>query len=219
MPSTTMVVVPEVPVITPIYPVVGTQPIVMNPFGSLFGTPRYNTQSIPSISNPFSFGMPNMTSQLSYSIPVNNTNPSIELGGMDPPHNPLMFGGAHIPQRTHTVGIQPPFYLGSNPSLNDPGWSNQPGRQDASYVLSFTPSSSTLILTNMFGINNPPLSLRFPPGGGKFHTMGNPQTGTTLAGGNTYNTHYNIPTRMVSNQPIMNHSGEGYYHIKNGHGA
>jgi hypothetical protein len=39
-PSTTMVVVSEVPVITPIQPMVATQPIVTNPFGSLFGTPR-----------------------------------------------------------------------------------------------------------------------------------------------------------------------------------
>jgi hypothetical protein len=81
-PSTTMVVVSEVPVITHVQPMVATQPIVMNPFGSIFGTPRYITQSIPTVSNPFSFGMPNMTSQLSSSIPVNNRNPSIGLGGM-----------------------------------------------------------------------------------------------------------------------------------------
>jgi hypothetical protein len=53
-----------------------------------------------------------MTSQLSSSIPANNTNPSIGLGGMAPPHIPLSFGGAHIPQMNPMVGSQPPFILG-----------------------------------------------------------------------------------------------------------
>jgi hypothetical protein len=76
-PSTMMVVVPKVPVISPIQLVVSTRTIVMNYFGSLFGTLGYNSQSIPSVSNPFSFGMPNMTSQLSPSIQATNANPSI----------------------------------------------------------------------------------------------------------------------------------------------
>jgi hypothetical protein len=42
-PSTTMVVVSEVFVITPIWLVVATQPIVTNPFGSLFHSSGYNT--------------------------------------------------------------------------------------------------------------------------------------------------------------------------------
>jgi hypothetical protein len=96
-PSNTMVVVLKVPVITPIWLVVSTQPMVMNLFGSLFGTPRYNARSIPSIYNPFSFGMLNMASQLSSSIPANNTNPSIGPGAMAPLHIPLSFGEAHIP--------------------------------------------------------------------------------------------------------------------------
>jgi hypothetical protein len=96
-PSTTSVVMLEVPVITPIQPMVAKKPIVTNPFGSLCGTPEYNSQSIPSVSNPFSFGMPNMESQFLSSVPANNTNPSIGLGGMDPMHIPLSFGGAHIP--------------------------------------------------------------------------------------------------------------------------
>jgi hypothetical protein len=204
-PSTTMVSTSKVPVITPIQPRVATQPLVMNPFGSIFGTPRYNTQSTLLVSNPFSFGMPNMTSQLSSSILENNTNPSIGLGGMTPPHIPLLFGGAHIPQMTPMVESQPPFHPGSNNSLNAPRWSNQPGGQVISYVPSFTPSSSsTMIPTNIFGITNPPLSSRFSPGGVQFHTMGNPHLGATLAGGNIYNLHYNIPIGMVPTQIIMN---------------
>jgi hypothetical protein len=96
-PSTTMVVVSKVPVITPIQPMVTTQLIVMNPFGSIFGTPRYNTHSIPTTSSPFSYGMMNLTSQFFSSIPAMNTNPSIRLGGMDSLHIPLSFGGSHIP--------------------------------------------------------------------------------------------------------------------------
>jgi hypothetical protein len=41
-PSTTSVVVTEVPFLTPIWPMDAMQPIVMNPFGSLFGMLRYN---------------------------------------------------------------------------------------------------------------------------------------------------------------------------------
>jgi hypothetical protein len=130
---------------------------------------------------------------------------------MAPLHIPLSFGGAHIPQMTPTVGSLPPFHPGSNPSLNAPGWSNQPGGQVVAYVPSFTPTSSTLILTNTFGMTNPPLSSRFPPGGGQFHTLGNPQPGATPAGGNIYNPHHNIPTGMVPNQPLMNQFGGGFY--------
>jgi hypothetical protein len=111
-PLTTMVLVSKVPFITPIWTMVATEPIVTNPFGSLFRTSRYNAQSIMSVSNPLSFGMLNMTSQLSYSIPTNNKNPSIRLGGMAPPHIPLSFGGDHIPQATPTDGSQPFFLLG-----------------------------------------------------------------------------------------------------------
>jgi hypothetical protein len=204
MPSTTVVVVPEVPVITYIRPAVATQPIVMNPFGSLFGTPGYNAQSIPSVSNPFSFGMPNMTSQLSSSIILNNTNPIIGLGGMAPLHIPLLFGGAHIPQMNPMVGSQPPFPPRSNLSLNSPRCSNQPGEQTTTYVSSFTPSSSTPIPTNTFCMMNPPLSSIFPPRGSQFHTMGNSQHEALLARGNVYNPHYNIPTGMVPMQPLMN---------------
>jgi hypothetical protein len=124
-PSTTVVVVPMVPIITPIHPAVATQPIVTNPFGSIFGTPGYNTQSIPTASSPFPYGMMNFTSQFSSSIPKSNPNTSIGLGGMAPPHIPLFFGGAHIPQTTPTIGSLPHFHPGSNLGLNSPRWSGQ----------------------------------------------------------------------------------------------
>jgi len=53
-PSTTMVVVSEVPIITYARPIVNTQPIAMNPFGSLGHSPSHNVQSIPMVSSPFS---------------------------------------------------------------------------------------------------------------------------------------------------------------------
>jgi hypothetical protein len=164
-PSVVMIVLPEVPVLTPTHPVVSTQPIQMNPFKSLFGTLGYNSQSIPSVSNPFYFGMPNMNLKLSSSIPVTNANPSFGPGGMAPPHTPLYFGGSHIPQKNQTVGGKTPFSSRSNPSLNSLGWSTQPVGQSTSYILSFPPSSSMLIPTNAFVMKNPPLSSRVPPGG------------------------------------------------------
>lgn len=136
--------------------------------------PGYNYQYITSASNSFSFGMPNMASQLSSSIPTTNANPSIGPGGMAPSYNPLSFGGTQIPQTNPSVEGQPTFSFGPNHGLNYPGWSTQPGRQATSFVLSFTFSSSTSIPSNTFGMANPPLSSGFTPGGGRFHTMGNP---------------------------------------------
>jgi hypothetical protein len=137
-----------------------------NPFGSLFNSSGYNTQSIRSTSSPSSFGMSNFISQFSSSIPTSNLNPSIVLGGMAPLHIPLSFGGAHVPQMNPMIGSQLHFHSGSNPSLNAHGWSNQPGGQATTYVLYFTPTSLNLIPSNTFGMTNPPLSFGFPLGGG-----------------------------------------------------
>jgi hypothetical protein len=164
-----VVVVPTVPIITLIQPVVATQPIVMNPFGSIFCTPGYNIQSIPTKSIPFSYGMPNFTLQFSFSISASNPNTSIGLGGMAPLHILASFVGSHIPQMNPMVGILPPFHPRSNPSLNVP---------------SFTLTSSTPIPTNMFGMTNPPLSSIFTLRGVQFHNLGNPQPRATPAGGN-----------------------------------
>jgi hypothetical protein len=62
-PSTTMVVVLEVSIITASRPIVNAQPIATNPFVSLGHSPGYNVKSIPMASNPFSYGMSNFTSQ------------------------------------------------------------------------------------------------------------------------------------------------------------
>jgi hypothetical protein len=158
-----MVVVSEVPIITLVHPIVNTQPIAINPFGSLCHSLGYNIQSIPTTSSPFSYGMSNFTSQFSSSIPTSNLNTSIGHGGMAPPHTPFSFGGAHIPQMTPTIGGLPPCHPRSNPGPNDPRWSNQPSGQATAYGPSFTPTSSVLIMTNTFGTTNPPLSFGFTP--------------------------------------------------------
>jgi hypothetical protein len=137
---------------------------------------------------------------------------------MAPPHAPLSLGGGHISQMNPTVGGQPPFSFGSNPSLNAPRWSTQPSRQSTSYIPSFPPSSSMSILTNTFFIKNPSLSSEVPPGGSQFHAMGNPQPEAPPVGENIYNPHYATPTGMVPIQTLMNKFGGGYYPTKHGPG-
>jgi hypothetical protein len=61
-PATTMVVVPEAPIITMARPIVNAQYIASNPFGFVGHSPSYNIQSIPMASSPFSYGMSNFTS-------------------------------------------------------------------------------------------------------------------------------------------------------------
>jgi hypothetical protein len=50
-PLASTVGVSEIPVSTTTQPMGSTQPIGTNPFGSLFGMPGYNSQSIPLVSN------------------------------------------------------------------------------------------------------------------------------------------------------------------------
>jgi hypothetical protein len=93
---------------------------------------------------------------------------------MAPSHTPFSFGGSHIPQIIPTVGGLPPFHPGSNPGCNALGWSNQPGGESIAHIPSFTPTSSIPIPNNTFGMMNPPLSSKFTPEGGQFHSLGNP---------------------------------------------
>jgi hypothetical protein len=179
-PSTTMVLLSEASIIIVAHPIVNTQPIAMNPFGTLCHSPSYIVQSIPMASSPFFYAMLNFTSQFSNSIPAAGTNVSIGLGGTTPPYTPFSFGGTHVPQTTPTVRGIPPFNLGSNPVSS--GWSNQSGGQDTAHVPYFTPTSSILIPTNTFGMTNPPLSSGFTLRGGQFQTLGNPQPGPTPTG-------------------------------------
>jgi hypothetical protein len=147
-------------------------------------------------SIPFSYGMPNFTSQFSKSIPVDGMNTRIGLGDTTPPHTKFSFAGTHVPQTIPTIeGITP-----LNPRFNLVvfGWSNQLGRQATAHVPSFTPTSSVSIMTNMFGMMNPPLSFVFTPKRDHFHTLGNLQLRATPTVGSFYNPHQKIPIGMVS---------------------
>jgi hypothetical protein len=115
------------------------------------------------------------------------------------------------------MGGIPSFNLGSNPLPSR--WRNQPGGQASTQVSSHNLNSLVLILTNMFGMMNPPLSFRVTPGGGQFHTLGNPQPRATLVGGNVYNHHQKFPTGIMTNQPLMHHPRRGSYNPGQGHGA
>jgi hypothetical protein len=64
----------------------------------------HDSWPIPPASNPFSFGMPEMTSQISFFVSMANVNPSFGSGGMIPPYVSFSFGGGHIPQVNHIVG-------------------------------------------------------------------------------------------------------------------
>jgi hypothetical protein len=149
---------------------------------------------------------------------MTNENPSFGPGGMAPPHTPLSFGGCNIPQTNPIVGGQPLIPSRSNPSPNTPGWSTQLGGQATSYIPSFPPSSSMSIIKKTFVMTNPPLSSEVPLRGSQFHTMGNPQLGIALAGGNVYNPHYAAPTAMVPIKPLMNQFGGGYNPTEQSHG-
>jgi hypothetical protein len=105
---------------------------------------------MPWASNPFSFGMPDMTSHLSSSVSSSYVNPSFGSGGMMPPYTPFSFGGGHIPQPTPMVGGWNPPSSGPNPSFTFPGWSAQMGGPSTSYIPSIYPSSTMLVPTTLF---------------------------------------------------------------------
>jgi len=154
--------------------VVSSQPMRMNPFVFPGGSPIHGTHSMHWASNPFSFGMPNMTLHLSSYVLTSDMNPSFGFGGKMSPYVPFSFGGVHIPQPTPTVGGWNTPSSGPNPNFNAPGWSAQMGSQFTSYIPSFIPSSSTSVLMNTFIMEKPPLSSGVLSRGNQFHSMGNP---------------------------------------------
>jgi hypothetical protein len=68
-------------------------------------------------------------------------------------------------------------------------------------------------------MTNPPLSSSFQLGGGQFHTLGNPQPGSNLAGGSFYNPQQNIPSGMMPNPPYMSQPRGGPYNAGQGNGV
>jgi hypothetical protein len=164
----------EAPLSSATQPMSFARPMGTNPFVFLCGMSNHDSQSIPSASNPFYFGILDMTSHFSSSVSTNNMNPSFGYGGTTPPYVPFSFGGGHIPEVTPTVGVWNPPSSRPNPSFNAPGWSAQMGGQFTSYIMSVIPSSSTSIMMNAFIMVNPLQSSGVPYGGSHFYGMGNP---------------------------------------------
>jgi hypothetical protein len=196
---------------------VNAQSIATNPFGSLGHLLGYNVQSIPMASSPFSYGMLNFTSHFQTPSQLLALMLVLKLGAQ-----PLLI--LHF-RLVFLKSLKRLLLLESFPLLT-PGiilllLSGETNLTDKLLLKfqSYTLTSLVLIPTNTCSMTNPPLSFRFTPGGGQFHTFGNPQPRATLAGGNFYNPHQNIPTGMMPNQPLMIHPGGGSYNIGQGHGA
>jgi hypothetical protein len=167
-PLSSMVWILEAPSSNATQPMVSAQPMGTNPFVFPYGMPNHSTQSIPSATNPFSYGMPDMTSHFSSSVSLSHVNPSFGSGGMMPPYTPFSFGGGHIPQSNPTVGGWNPPSSGPNPSFTFPGSSAQMGGPSTSYISSIIPSSTMSIPMNNFIMVNLPLSSGVSSGGSHF---------------------------------------------------
>jgi hypothetical protein len=114
-PTTTTVAVLEAYNSTMARSVVNASCLASNPFGGFVHSPSYNVQSIPMDSSPFSYGMPNFTSQFSTTILAVGPNTSLGLGGTTSPYTPFPFGGSHIPQTNPNIGSVPTLNPRSNP--------------------------------------------------------------------------------------------------------
>jgi hypothetical protein len=141
---------------------------------------------MPSATNPFSFGMPDMTSHFSSSVSSSHVNPSFGSRGMTPPYTPFSFGGGHIPQPNPMVGGWNPPSYGPNPSYTFLGSSAQMGGPSTSYIPSIHPSSSMLVPTNYFLMENLPLTSGVSSRGVIFIVWETPYMEVPSSGGNIY---------------------------------
>jgi hypothetical protein len=158
----------------------------MNPFVFLSGTPNHDTQPIPWASNPFSFGMLDISSHFPSFVSSSYVNPSFRSWGMMPPYSPFSFGGSHIPQPTLTVGVWNPPSSGPNLSFAFPGSSAQMGGPSTYYIMPIYPSSARSVPMKNFITANLLLSFGVSSRGSQFYSMGNPLQGVLSFGGNIY---------------------------------
>jgi hypothetical protein len=189
--------------------------------------PGYNAQSIPLGSNPFPFGMSNMTLHISSSMSTSNVNTSFGLGGTFPPYSPFPFGGGHIPQSFPTVGGWNLPSSAPNPLYSFQGWNEQMGGVSTAYISSVYPLSTMHVPTNSFIMENLPPTSGIISGGNQFYNIGNPLHKVSSSRGNAYphmGNPYHItfssqaaPSVMMPLQPFMNLIGGGYYPTRQGH--
>jgi hypothetical protein len=184
---------------------------------------------MPLVSNSFSFGMLNMTLQMSSSILTYNVNTIFGLGGRSPPYNPFQFSGGHIPQSFPTIGVLNHPSSAPNPSYNFQGWNGQMGSVSTSYIMFVYPLSTMPIPTNYFIMENPPPTCRITSRWNQFYNIGNLSYGVPSSWGNIYPHMGNlyhipfssqvVPSVMIPLQPFMNQLGGGYFPTKKGHGV
>jgi hypothetical protein len=125
--SSSIVWIPENPSLNTTQPMISAQSMGTNHFVFSGSTHNNSTHSMSWASNPFSFGLTDMTLHLSSSVLMSNVNPSFGFGAKTPPYIPFTFVGGHIPQPNPIVGSRNPPSSGTNPSYNPPGWSAQMG--------------------------------------------------------------------------------------------
>jgi hypothetical protein len=202
------------PSVSATQPMVSPQSMGTNPFVFSSGTPNHIPQPIPWDSYPFSFSMSDMTSHFPSSISLSYVNPSFVFGGIMPPYYPFSLGGGHIPQPTLMVGVWNPPSYGPNLSFTFPRESAQMDDPSTYYISSIYPSSSMLVPTNAFLMENLPMSFGVPSRGSQFYSMGNPLHRVPSSGGNIY-PHLSNPCHisfslqedssvMIPLQPFMN---------------
>ena len=112
---------------------------------------------VPFISNPFTFGMTNVSASIPSSILVPSSNPSVGLGCTSSPFTTYQFGGGHIPPSTPFIeGWPPPTpapHTSVHPIMGGGGYVNI---GSTTYIPPFIPSSSTPIPSNVFLMMNTP---------------------------------------------------------------
>jgi hypothetical protein len=126
---------------------------------------------MPLASNPFSFGMSNMTLQMSSYILTSNVNTSFRSRGMSPSYNPFMFGGGHIPHSFHMIRGWNPSSSRPNPSYNFQGCNGQMSGVSTSYILSVYLSSIIPFPVNASFMENPPATSDITSGWAQFSNM------------------------------------------------
>jgi hypothetical protein len=108
------------PSVSATQPMVSNQSVGTNPFVFLSGKLNHSPQSTPWASNPFSFGMPNITLHLLSYVSSSHKSPSFGSRGTTSPYTPFSFSGIHIPQPTPTAGGWTPSSSGPNPRYTFP---------------------------------------------------------------------------------------------------
>jgi hypothetical protein len=195
-------------------PMMSTHFMGMDPSTSHYGMKNYNTQSTPWVSNHFSHGMLDMSSQFPSSVSPPYANTSFGSGSMMPPY-PSLFGRSHILQTPLTVGgWNVPSYKSTMKEV-----SAQLRNHSTCYTPYTYPSSAMLVPTNTFPMADLHLAYGVSSEGNYFYSMGNSPHKVPSSRGNIYPhvsnpCHVTFSSQAASSmsmplQPFMSHYGGG----------